>query len=181
MFRHRRRGFFQNFGNEVKAFAIFREASTRHTIVGQFALVGGLHGGNRAVFGGGNFDELPGTTAVFSAQIKMVAHKQQERFGAGELMCAPDRMTVAERFTLFDKLQPFAVRAGGGAIHIGITGENNDTNFLRTRIQRFFHDDGQRGLGFAVAIHQGLQRQRPLTWPGGGDDCFAYVHRSGVS
>jgi hypothetical protein len=42
--------------------------------------------------------------------------------------------------------------------------------------RRHLRNDVQRGLGFAVAVHQRLQRQHPLARTGGGDDGFSNVH-----
>ena len=37
-------------------------------------------------------------------------------------------------------------------------------------------EDGEGGLGDAVAVHQRLERQRALVFPGGGDDGFGDFH-----
>jgi hypothetical protein len=70
------------------------------------------------------------------------------------------------------------MRSGGGTISLRIAGKNHDADIIGTGIQGFLDDDGQRSFGFAVAIHEGLQRQSPLAWAGRGDDSFVNFHNS---
>ena len=177
LFCNRRRWFFQNLRDKIKTFSIFREVTTGDAVVRQLAFVRRLHGGHGAVFRRRDFHELPRATAIFAAQIKVIADEQQKRIAAGEFMRAPDGVTVAERFDLLDKLQALAVRPRGGAISVGVAGKNHDADFIRARAQRFLDDDCQRGLGFAIAVHERLKWQRPLAWTGCGHDGFMYIHK----
>ncbi len=107
----------------------------------------------------------------------MISHQQQKRLRTGEGAGAPDGVAVAQRLLLLDELQSLSVRPGGGPVGLAVARIDDDADFLRAGIERLLDDDGQRGLGFAVAVHELLQWQRPLARPGGSDDGFSNLHR----
>src|SRR5271168_3743654 len=98
----------------------------------------------------------------------MITHQQEERVAARERARTPRRVSIAERFGLLNELQPSAMRAGGGTVSPGVSGMNHHADILGAGVERLLDDDGERGLGSAVAIHKGLQRQRALIGTGGG-------------
>ena len=53
---------------------------------------------------------------------------------------------------------------------------DDEANLLDAGGDGFFDDDFEGGLGFAVAVHQALQRQRMLVATGGSDDSFFNFH-----
>ena len=146
----------------------------------EFAFVRRLHGGNHARFSSGNFHELLRAGLRAARDVEMIADEQQERFSAGETVRALDRVAVAKRRGLLDKLQARGVCAGSGREGLLITGANHHADLLDAGVQDFLDDDGQRGLRLAVMVHERLQRQRALPAPGGSDDGFAEVHNSSM-
>jgi hypothetical protein len=95
--------------------------------------VRGLHGGDAAVLGGGGLDELLGATLLRAAEIKVIAHEQEDRRLAGELASAEDRVAVTERSGLLDELKAFRVRAGGGGVGGLIAGADDRRRSRRCR------------------------------------------------
>ena len=79
-------------------------------------------------------------------------------------------MAIAQRPLLLDELQPLRVLTGGGAVSLFVAGANHDAEFLDAGGENFLDDDSERGLGPAVAVHEGLERERALALAGGGDD-----------
>ena len=86
-------------------------------------------------------------------------------------------MTVAARRGLFDEGEMDRVLTSGGGVGGGIAGGNHQGDFVNPGGQHFFDDDFQGRFLGAVVIDQRLQRQRPLSPAGRGDDRFANVHR----
>ena len=111
----------------------------------------------------------------------MVADEQEEGFLADELRSARDRVTVAERLLLLDELKSLGVLTSSGAINLLIARANHHAEFLDARREDFLDYDGQGGLGLAVAVHEGLERERALALAGGGDDGAFDVHVGVIS
>ncbi len=139
--------------------------------------MGGLDSRHRAVLGFGNFDQLLRRALLRSADIQMIPHQQQKRFRADELAAAKHGMTVTERLLLFDELQSFAASACRSRVSFLVTGRDDDANLLDARGQNLLDDDAQRRLGGAIPVHQGLQRERPLTLASRCDDGLFDFHR----
>ncbi len=53
-----------------------------------------LDGGDCALFGHGQVDQLPGAAAGFGREIKVVAQQEQERLAGDKLAGTPDRMAI---------------------------------------------------------------------------------------
>jgi Uncharacterized protein conserved in bacteria len=141
-------------------------------------LVRGLHGGHRAVLLGRDLDELLRTAAHFSADVEVVADQQQERLLPDELRRAQHGVAIAKRLLLLDELKAFGVLASRGTVGLFITGANHDRQLLDARREDFFDDDGQRRLGLAITVHEGLKRERALALAGGGDDGAFDFHKN---
>ena len=107
----------------------------------------------------------------------MIPDQEEKRLGAGEGAGAPDGVAVAQRFFLLHELQLLSVRAGGRAVGGGVARMNHDTDFPDAGIEGLLDDDVEGGFDFAVAIHQGLQRQSPLARTRGSDDGLMNFHR----
>jgi hypothetical protein len=52
----------------------------------------------------------------------------------------------------------------------------HDADFLDPGFAHFLDQDGERGLGGAIAVDERLQGKRALSPAGGGDDGFADIH-----
>ena len=73
--------------------------------------MGGLDGGDRAIFRGGGGEELGGAGGLGAAEIEVVADHQEERILAGECRGAVDGVGVAEGFRLLDEAHVAGVLA----------------------------------------------------------------------
>jgi hypothetical protein len=135
-----------------------------------------LHGGDGAILYPGDFDQLLRGAFAAAADVKMIADQQQEWLGAGEFTRASDRMAIAKRGTLLDEAEPAVLPAGRNGISGLVSGADNHTDFLDAGRQDLLDENPQRGLGGAVAVHQGLQWERPLGLASGSDDGFFDVH-----
>ena len=116
----------------------------------------------------------------FAAQIKVIAHQQQEGLALAKIPGASYGMAIPEWGFLFDKMQAGGT-ARGPAISGLIPGMNHDTNFLHAGLDHFVDDDRKSGLLQAIAVHQRLQRQGPLISPRRCDNRFFNIHAAGFS
>ena len=169
-------GLLQHLGDLIKALARRHQAPANRAVIGQLALVRRLHGRDGAILHPRDLDQLLRGALGAAADVKMVADQQQERLGAGKFTRATHRVAVAERRRLLDEVEPAALPAGGSGISGFVPGADDHTDFLDAGREDFLDENPQRGLGGAVAVHQGLQGEGPLGFAGGGDDGFLDFH-----
>ena len=151
--------------------------ATNRAEVGEFALVCGLHCGNGAALMGRGLHQLSGTADRRGADIDVIADHQEEGFLSRESSPAGHRMAVAPWFGLFDEAELATVdsrRLGVGRL---VSRMNDHGDFFDAGREGFLDHHSQGAAGDAVLIHQGLQRQRALVAPGGGDQSLLDVHR----
>ena len=162
-------------------------AGERSVLVNQ-VLARRLDGGNRALLGQGQVDQLPGAAAGFGREIKMVPQQEQERLAGDKLASAPDRMAIAlglgldreaEALLEIEKAAgllfgPFhslerrpqvgRVIAEMTAIDGLVTGRADDADLFDSAFECFLGDDLENRLGQTVAIddrqHRFLHRVR---------------------
>jgi hypothetical protein len=86
-------------------------------------------------------------------------------------------MAVTSRLGLLDESQSTGMTACSRCVRFLIAGTYHHADLVNSGGQNFLNDDAQSGLDYTVAIHQRLQRERPLAFARGGDDCFFDFHR----
>ena len=123
-------GFLDHGLDLIEQVAAGNPASADGSVERELALVGGLHGGDGAIFGGGGGHELGGAGGLGAAQIEVVAHHEEEWILAGESGGAVDGVGVAEGFGLLDEAHVAGVRPGGGGVGGFIAGADDDGDFL---------------------------------------------------
>jgi hypothetical protein len=106
----------------------------------------------------------------------MVADQVQERLVADEVAGTVQRVAVAAGLVLGGEADPQTRPCGGGGVALVVGGVGDDRHILDPGALCLGQDDRQRGLLGAVAVDDGLQRQRALIRAGGGDDGFLDVH-----
>jgi hypothetical protein len=100
----------------------------------------------------------------------------EKRFLADEIAGAEERVAVAERFHLFDKMQFAWEIAGGGSVGGLVAGADDKADFVNAGTESFLDDNAERGFLDAIAVHESLQRQRVLIASSGGDDGAFDIH-----
>src|SRR5947208_16049847 len=85
-------------------------------------------------------------------------------------------VTVAARRGLLDELKATGVITGGVGVGILIAGRDDDADLFDPAAHGFFDQDLEGGLLFAVAVDEGLKRDRALILAGGSDDRLADLH-----
>ena len=136
----------------------------------------GLHGGDGAFFGAGDFDELTGAASLGGAEIEVVADEEEEGIVLAKVRSAVDGVGIAEGGGLFDKGEAGGVGSGSGAVGGFIAGADDDADALNAGAEDFLEDDGQSGLAGAVAVHEGLKGQGALMFASGGDEGLGDFH-----
>ena len=169
-------GFFADLVDQIYAALGPGESSTDGTIIGEFAFVSGLDGGDRAVFGGGDLDKLSGAGFRSVLDIEMVADEQEERGTFGEIAAAQDGMTVPPRRILGDEMQAARQFARAEAIRGFVTGPDHEANLVDPGVQDILSQNAEGGLFDSVAVHESLERERGLSAAGGGNDGFLDFH-----
>ncbi len=137
--------------------------------VGKLAFVSGLDCGDNTLMSFGDFDELTGATSLLTAHVDVISDQKQEWVSANEIPPARHRVGVPPRLSLFDKVETPRMNTGCSRIGGLIAGVNHDADLIDPSRQRLFNDDGKGGLGPAVAVDQGLQRESSLRLASGGD------------
>ena len=171
-----RRGLLQHLRNFIKTLSCCHQMASDRAIERQLALMRCLNGRDSALLCGGYFDQLLRGPLLAAADVKVVTHEQQERFGADEVTRAKHRMTITQRGALLDEPQPATLAAGGRGIGLLISRANHDTDFVDPGGEYFLDNDAQRSFGNAIAVHQRLQGKRALGFASGGDDGFFDFH-----
>ena len=115
-------------------------------VEGEFAFVGGLHGGDRAIGGLRGFEELGGAGFFGAAGVEVIADHQEERIAAGELRGAMHGVAVAEGLGLRDEAHLPGERAGGGGVGGLVTGADDHRDFVDARGGDFLGEDGEGGF-----------------------------------
>jgi hypothetical protein len=110
------------------------------------------------------------------AYVKMIPHQQQKRAGPGEFMRAINAVAITERLRLFNKMQSTRVFAGRSRKRCLISWENHDTDFVYSRTQDLFDDDGQRSFRNPVPVNKALQWKCALISTRRGDDSSFDFH-----
>src|SRR6516165_4601775 len=146
--------------------------ATDGAVIWQHVFPRRLNGGNRTFFGLRPFHDLLGTALGMFADVEMIAHEVQKRFSSREAAGQAKSMAIAARLVLFDEMNPVRIFASRLSIRLMISPTDDNSDFLGAGSNHFFENDLQGGFFGAVAIDQGLQRERPLIGAGGGDDCF---------
>jgi len=106
----------------------------------------------------------------------VVADHQEEGVITGELSRAMDGMGVAKWGGLLDEAHPPGMRAGGFRERGLVAGTNDDRDLLNAGGGDFPGENGEGGLGLAVAINERLEGERALGFSGGGDDGSSDFH-----
>ncbi len=109
----------------------------------------------------------------------MVADEQEKRLIAGKSLRAVNCVSVAQRRSLLDELNPGRVGAGGRRVGRLVTRPDDHADLFDARQENLFDERRQSSLLNPIAINQGLQRQGALAFSSGGDDCFSYFHAWG--
>lgn len=178
LLRFCRRGFFQNGAYFKQAPAPGHQPTADRTIIGKLAFVGGLDGGHGAVFGGGDFHQLPGASTLMAADVKMIADQEQERIIGRELPGAMDRLTKAAGSGLLYELQLPSMLPRSRGEGLLIPWMHHDADSLHAAVQDLLDDDLKGRFGNAIPVNQGLQRERALVFAGSGDDSFVDSHNA---
>ena len=117
-----------------------------------------------------------GATNRFVADVKMISYEQEKRVFPDKFMRAMDRVSVAERLRLFDKIEAVRMcacsRTKGGLV----SRSDDSADFVDSGAEDFLEDDGERGFGRTVPVDKGLERQCALAFAGGGDDGASDFH-----
>src|SRR5262249_13228504 len=124
---------FDELRNLVEPFPASYQAAAYGAIVGKFAFVGGLNGRNRAIFSGGDLDQLLSGALFATADIEMIADQKEERFAANKLTRAVNRISISAWLGLLDELQVRALASGGGGVGGLIARTDNHTNIFDPR------------------------------------------------
>ena len=138
-----------------------------------------LDGGDCALFGHGQVDQLPGAAAGFGREVKVVPQQEQERLAGDKLAGTPDRMAITlglgldrESEALLEieeaagllfgpfhslerRLQIGRVVAGMIAIDGLVAGRTDDADLFDPALECFLGDDLEDRLGQTVAIDDG--------------------------
>ena len=170
------RGFFEDAADFVEPGAVLDAGAADGAVVGEFAFVGFLDGGDRAGFAAGDIDELAGAADGGAANVEVVADHEEERFTGGEFFGAEDGVAVAEWVVLGDELEAAGVGAGGGAVGGFVVRVDDDADFFHTGHDGFLDNDLEGGFFCAVPVDERLEGERALRLAGGGDDGFTDIH-----
>src|SRR5688572_31000146 len=108
----------------------------------------------------------------------MVAHQVKERRFPNESAAAQQRMTVAAKRMLLDKLDPDRRILQRACVSLTVPGCDDDCRFVDAGAGGFLKDDPNRGLLRAVRIHQHLQWEPVLVSPCCCNDRFCDFHLS---
>ncbi len=155
--------------------------ATRHTpaadgaIVGKEALAGGLYSRDGARLGLRQGDDLASATVTVRVDVEVIADEVQEGLAVDEGARAEHGVTVTEGLLLLHEGQPAAVLARRGGVGRLVARADDDADLFDAGAQRLLDDDAEDRLFRAVAVDEGLQRQRALVASGRGD------HRPGHS
>ena len=106
----------------------------------------------------------------------MIADQQQERRAARQTHARKRRHGRSRGRTLLDEPEPAPLSAGGSGIGRLVSRADDHADFLDAGREDFLNENPQRGLGDAVAVHQGLQGKGPLSLASGGDNSFLDFH-----
>jgi len=174
------RGLFEHRFDSIKALRRIHKLAADRAIVGELAFMRGLHGGDGAVFRPGNLDELLGAAFLRGAQVEMVADEQEERVFSAKRRGAMHGVRIAQRGGLLDERQAPGMRPGGGAIGRFVAGADHDADLIDPGPEDLLDDDGESGLGHAVAVDQRLKRKHALVFSSGGDEGLANFHGEGA-
>ncbi len=171
--------FFEDVGNLVEGVLAGDAASADRTEVGKLAFVGGLDGGNGAVLGAGDLDELARAGLARAGDVQVIPKQQKERRVPDEFAGHQNGVAVAPGFGLHEKPEAVGPGPGCGPENGLVAGRNHDADLLGPGRDGFLDDDAQGGAGFAVSVHQGLKGKGPLMTTGGGDDGLGDLHVRG--
>jgi hypothetical protein len=172
LLRLRGGGLFDDGIHAVQIVAAGHAASRHRAKARQQALASRLHAADRAGFGLRQFHQVLGRCLAARRDVEVIAHHMQERVRAGELARAPDGVAVAARFRLCREVKGRRQLARGLGVAGFVARPYHHADLFDFRGQRLFDEDAEQRLLRAVAIHQGLQRERALGAPGGGNDGF---------
>ena len=100
----------------------------------------------------------------------------QKRLIADKLAGPRDGIAVAAGLGLGDEFEPGGRRAGRLAEGRLVAGANHDRHLVGSGRDSLFHNDLERRLLRAVAIHEPLERQVAVIAAGGGDDGAGDFH-----
>jgi hypothetical protein len=128
------------------------------------------------MFGGGDFDELPGAGFRSVLDVEMVADEQEERGAFGKITAAENGMAVAPWHVLGDEMQAARQFARAEAIRGFIAGPDHEANLVDPGVQDILGQNAEGGLFDSVAVHEGLEGERGLSAAGGSDDGFLDFH-----
>ena len=109
----------------------------------------------------------------------MVADEQEKRLVAGKSFRAVNCVSVAQRRSLLDELNPGRVGAGSRRVGRLVTRPDDHADLFDARQENLFDERRQGRLLNAIAINQSLERQRALAFSSGGNDCFSNFHARG--
>jgi hypothetical protein len=115
LFRFRGGWFFKDLGDFIEPLLAVHAPPAHRAVVGEFALMRALDGGDGASMGGGDVHELPGAGRAGGAHVKVIAHKEKERVIADEGARGEDRVAEPPRVLLFNERQPRRVISGRNA------------------------------------------------------------------
>ena len=139
------------------------ELAADRAVVRQLAFVRGLHRRDRTILRAGNAHELLRATLLSGAEVKMIAHEQQERVAPAKLRCAMHRVRVAEGLRLRDEAEPRRVRSRGRAIRGFVAGADDHADLLDAGAQDFLDDDG--AVFVTPSRSTTIERQRAPSLP----------------
>jgi len=138
-----------------------------------------LDGGDCALFGHGQVDQLPGAAAGFGREVKVVSQQEQERLAGDKLAGTPDRMAITLGLGLDRESEALlAIEAAAGLLfgpfhslerrpQIGrivaemiaidglVAGRTDDADLFDPALECFLGDDLEDRLGQTVAIDDG--------------------------
>ena len=169
-------GLFEDVGDIVEALANADAGAPDDSVVGEFAFVSGLHGGDRALGLPGDFEELAEAGFFREREVKVVTHHQKKGVLAGKILGEEDGMAVTEGLVLHDEGDLIEmVGDGGRKIPFGAGGDDDGCGFDPAGENLI---EKKRGCGLALArgAHEGLQRQVALIRSCCSDDGFLYLH-----
>ncbi len=159
-------GFSTTVSTSYKCLASGNPATTHRTIVGQQALAGGLERRDRTQLCFGDGHQSLGAALVCATDIQMIADKVQKRILAGERPGAMDGMSMAQGFSLVNKMQTTSMVAGNLDIGPFVARADHNPDLVNARGQHLLDQDGQHRFLRTVPIDQRLERQSPLPAPG---------------
>jgi hypothetical protein len=171
-----RRGFFENGFDLVNRLLSAHQPSADRAVGRELAFAGGLDGGDRGVFGGGDLKELSGATLLALSNVQVIADEMQKRFVADELAPAEDRVSVTAGRGLRNEANLGAERSACIRVGVLIARTDNDRELLDAGAGGFFEYDLEGGFRFAARIDQRLKREGALTWISRSNKGFANFH-----